>query len=558
MANAENAAQPPLPHGLRWVRVLQPWLIRLHVNYPQFCLLIATKFSLAAREKAGLSATKRKLSKHPLRVSFLFNLLIGLVLMLTMIIPMPLITSLSSYTSLLFVMFFFTMLTTYSSLILDPKDRRIFGARGVSDRTLNAARIVTVGLFMGMTMGALGLPGLVILTLQRGLLVGFAMLLSSVLLALFSLQLALLFYLLVLRFFDGERLKNALNIIQILMVIGLYLAAQLPNLIANSGLATVKLSLPTHFVWWYLPALPVWFIGLPLLAAGTVNPLSLTLTGLSLFGTIALVLVYVHWADRFEQYLEKLDQNDDTVRRPSRYLTATRRLLCHRREEATYFTLGWRLTTNEREYKLRVYPQLAYGLLLPVIMAFAFVQRMSARQAAYFVPYLGLSLAFAAPMAIINLAFSHQPEAMRIFQFVPLATPGLLLRGILKALFARLFAPLVLGLGLLGLILTGWHGLLPLVMALAFNYAAIMCFGRMMAPKTVPFASEFTPVKGMTGSAIGMVALFGGMILGFGLIFAGGLLHSPFFDLPCIALFVVIGWLVARTYPASIRYDLQA
>lgn len=55
-----------------------------------------------------------------------------------------------------------------------------------------------------------------------------------VLLGVFALMIALLFYLLVLRFFDGEKLKNILNIVQIALVAGIYLVSQLPNLLPNS------------------------------------------------------------------------------------------------------------------------------------------------------------------------------------------------------------------------------------------------------------------------------------------------------------------------------------
>ncbi len=108
---------------------------------------------------------------------------------------------LSSFTSALFLMFFLTMLTSYATLLLDPKDRLIFGVRGVGDRTLNAVRVGLVTLFLGATMLAQGGPAIIVLVLRFGPLVGLAGLISVVLLGVFALMIALLFYLLVLRFF---------------------------------------------------------------------------------------------------------------------------------------------------------------------------------------------------------------------------------------------------------------------------------------------------------------------------------------------------------------------
>lgn len=542
-----------LPKGLGWLTHWRGWLTRRGVNFDQFCLLLSTKLLLVTRSSSGLGLRlnqSAKPSAHPLRTSFLWNLLIGGALAIFLALPLPLMFGLSSFTSALFLMFFLTMLTSYATLLLDPKDRLIFGVRGVGDRTLNAVRVGLVTLFLGATMLAQGGPAIIVLVLRFGPLVGLAGLVSVVLLGVFALMIALLFYLLVLRFFDGEKLKNILNIVQIALVAGIYLVSQLPNLLPNS----VDFSglLHTGFSWWYLIALPVWFAGLPLLAHGTFTALAFLLTALSLIGTGALTWAYLHNAAAFEQYLEKLDQSGTTIRHNSRYFRLMRRLFAGHGDEAAYFTLGWRMLQSEREYKLRVYPQLVYGLILPLVIGANVLREMSFSQASHFLVYLGVGVIFGLPTAIWFLAYSSQPEAMGVFRYVPLAHPGLLLRGIVKAVFARIFLPLLLVIAVVALTIGGVHAITPVALSIALTYMVALVYGRIMGPKQLPFSEEFGPQKGMQGGAIGFAMVFVGMIFLALIIFVGGIVFSPWLDLAAIALAALVAWLIGRGYKTMV------
>ena len=100
-----------------------------------------------------------------------------------------------------------------------------------------------------------------------------------------------------------------LNLVQILLMIGIYVGGQLPNLLPRS-MSLFGMSISGQFNWLFLPAVPAWFVGLPMLFAGQVTVLSLTLTALSVVVPIALTLVFLHFSGVFEAYLEKYNHGD--------------------------------------------------------------------------------------------------------------------------------------------------------------------------------------------------------------------------------------------------------
>lgn len=532
-----------LPKSLRWLAHFRPLITRMGIDYPQFMLIMATKLMLANRAPASLTG-QRSPSHHPLAWSFLGNLVVGVIVGLAMLLPLPLILLLTMFYSLLFFMYFLTMLTSYASLLLDPRDRPLYSVRGVSDRTLNAAKLTIVSLFLALTMLALALPGALVLGLRFGPLLAIASVVAAIFLAVLSLTLALFMYMLVLHFFEGEKLKNILNVVQIGLAIGLYAVGQLPNILGVDLISSVHLALPLRFLWWELLAVPMWFAGLPLLAAGRVSLLSVLLTLLSLAVPVGLMRLYLHNAGRFEQLLEKLNQSSERVVKPSGWFILARKLAARSAETAAYFTLGWRQLQSQREFKLRVYPQLAYAVLIPLVFASSILQG-SRLQLLHLIGYLGVSLVIAIPVGVINLRFSTQPAAMKVFDYVPFASPRQIRQSVVLALFMRLVLPFILLFTVAAVPFSGPRALTEGLAAAAFTLFMTLGTGRILL-HGLPFTEEFVASRGAQNGLVGTAAVFGGMILAAVFVAIGVLLNSVWFDLGTALGFGGLVWLLVR------------
>lgn len=504
-AEPVNTAAMPLPKVFAWLNRFAPALEKRGIQFDQLRLILATKNLLAAREPSGMGSlfSQRKRGKDAsLRTGFLWNLLFGVIIGLMMFLPASALTLFTIFFSVQLLTSFLNILTTYSSLILDPRDRTVFASRGVNDRTLSFARILNVCFYLGITLLAMGIPGIVITGLHFGPLVAVGGLLGLILSGILSLVIALFVYLLVLRYFDGERLRNMLNLVQILLMIGIYVGGQLPNLLPR-GMSSVNLSLAPEFSWVYLLAVPAWFAGLPMLFAGQVNLLSIVLTILSIVVPGVLTLVFLHYSGAFESYLEKLNQGDARTRKLGWWFRGISTLMTRPGDERTYFTLGWRVLGSERDYKLRVYPQLAYGIILPLIFISTEIRDMPFATAQHYIAYAGMGVIVALAPALVNLRFSSQPKAMAVFQYVPFTTHGLLLRGVVKAMFARLFLPPLLLITLVTTIMGGWLSLLAGISVIVLTYGFTLMMGWPLVGGQFPFASVYSANANFSGGAVG-------------------------------------------------------
>ena len=554
-----DPAALPLPKAFSWLVRLRPTFEKRGIQFDQLRLILATKSLLASRESSGLGSmfnNNKRGKRSRLRITFLWNTVFGAVLGLLLLIPASIVTTFTMFMTVQLLTSFLAILTSYSSLILDPRDRTVFAARGVNDRTLSFARLLNICFYLGMTLLAMGGPGIVISSFHYGPIVaigGFIALLFS---GILSLMLALFVYLLILRFFDGERLRNMLNLVQILLMIGIYAGGQLPNLLPQS-MSIFGASISDQFSWLFIPAFPAWLAGLPMLFAGQVTALSLLLAGLSVVIPVAMTLIFFHFSGVFEVYLEKLNQGNARPRKLGWWFRGISALMTRPGEERTYFTLGWRVLGSERDYKLRVYPQLAYGLILPLIFIGNELREMSFKSASHFIAYAGIGIIVALAPALVNLRFSSQPQAMAIFQYVPFKTHGLLLRGVVKAMFARLF---LLPLVLMTAITTAIGGLDALVAGIAviiLTYGITLIMGWPLVGSQFPFASVYSANANFRGGSIGVISIILGMIAAVIIIFVGGFLGGWIFPLVLTLLGLTFGLLLGHFYRTNLRYELR-
>lgn len=117
-----------------------------------------------------------------------------------MFLPTSILTTFTLFMTIQLLTSFLAILTTYSSLILDPRDRSVFASRGVNDQTLSFARLINICFYLGMTLLAMGGPGLVMAGIHYGPVVALGGLIGLLLSGVLSLVMALFVYLLVLRF----------------------------------------------------------------------------------------------------------------------------------------------------------------------------------------------------------------------------------------------------------------------------------------------------------------------------------------------------------------------
>jgi ABC-2 type transport system permease protein len=383
---------------------------------------------------------------------------------------------------------------SYGSLLVDPTDIGVLSSRPVSGRTLFAARLahVTVYLllscaslsFFPMFLGCLGYPFWAVL-----LLVPLCVLLS----ALLTLGLVALFYAVALRLVGPSRFQRLVFAVQIALTALLMGGVQVAlPLMRHSHVVQVLVDRPEL----RLLVPPLHFGGLFRVVLGEGGPgdgwlaaAALLLPALAL--ALSVVLAGRHFVAGIAGALAP--QAERGVRWPAGWLSALGARLVRSREEHAAFDFALAVSRRDRVFLRQVLPGLigtgvvGLSLLVPGRM-----EHGAERVVPYLVPLGIYFLAINAPMILEASRFSEHWAARWLFAAAPVSGPRSLLRGAALALLLGWVAPVVLVAGALIAALAGLATLPDVLAALVFC-TLLALFGLPALELRVPFTDAPRP-----------------------------------------------------------------
>ena len=360
------------------------------------------------------------------------------------------------------------LVLTYGALLVDPTDIGVLASRPVSGRTLFAARLAHVGVYLllscaclscfPMFLGCLAYPFWAVL-----LVVPACVLLS----ALLTLGLVALFYALALRLAGPAHFQRIVFAVQIAVTVVLMGGVQvlLPLL---HGSHVIELYSDRPALRLLVP--PLHFGGLfrVVLGEGSAGDARLAAAALicPLLALAASVLVAGrHFVAGITGTL--VAQAQRGVRWPAGRLSAWGARLARSREELAAFDFALAISRRDRVFLRQIVPGLmgtalvGLSLLLPGHM-----DKHVADAMPYFLPLGIYFLAISAPMMLETARYSEHWSARWLFTALPISGPRPLLRGGTLALLLGWVLPVVLAVATLLALLSGWAALPDLLAAL--------------------------------------------------------------------------------------------
>ncbi|WP_082393953.1 hypothetical protein [Bacillus sp. JCM 19034] len=336
-----------------------------------------------------------------------------------------------------------SLISDFSSVLLDVRDRAILATKPIEQRTLAAVKVIHVSLYLAQLSFAIISVPLIVAILVRG--IGFSLLLiaSLALLNLLIVVLTTLLYLFVLRFFNGEFLKDMINYVQIGLSISIVVGYQV---IARS-FEFVDLHIQFQAAWWQFFLPPIWYASLfEVVLHGTVDFYVLSFSILALIFPIIAMILYRGFLPTLEKYLQKLDSHEtNNKERKNKILTWLSSWMTSSKEERVFFHFASIMIKNERQFKLKVYPSIGLSLVLPFLFLFSELRNQSWAELAtsqmYLTMYFSLLLI---PTIVIMAEFSESYKGAWIYEATPLRGMQAAVKGTLKALIVKLVLPLYL------------------------------------------------------------------------------------------------------------------
>ncbi|KAI7269614.1 hypothetical protein KC345_g7551, partial [Hortaea werneckii] len=343
---------------------------KLGVDYAVLRRILQVKLTMDGRRTptifSGPQEPRQNTEGSPFRVQW-FYLLLGLMLIAMVAPEGNSILMMGLLFSIVMFMITTTLISDFSSVLLDLRDKNILFSKPVDHRTLNMAKNIHILIYLLTLTFTFTGPSLLFSLYRHG--VAFFLLYAAEIILMdgFILVFTALTYLLILRFFDSEKVKDLINYVQIILSIGVAVGAQLISHLFD----ITELGLTFAPAWWQFLIAPVWFAApFELLNAGPGNGHLTALAILAFVVPIVLFVAYVKLMPAFERSLQKLAEQGAAGQDSGRLSRRLSEITCRNKEEAMFFRFTWSMMKNEREFKLRVYPSVGLSLALPFIFMF--------------------------------------------------------------------------------------------------------------------------------------------------------------------------------------------
>ena len=503
---------------------------RMGIDQGQLKSILVTKLTIDDRRPNTIHQTQIKKKEKPINAAtigtILMSLLLGLVYLLAFTMGSDEVTKLTFYFSFFFFMLASSLISDFTSVLIDVRDAYIILPRPVNDKTIVTARTLHILIHISKLVVPMCAPGLVTIIVLYGIWGGFCFLAMVMMLTLFTIFFINALYLLILKITTPKKFQAIISYVQIVFAIVLYASFQiLPRLMKNfEGISFSVGNNPLFLLfpsYWFAAGFSAFFYlraaGLEWMAAA----ISISLP----FASLYMVIKYL--APNFNNKLALINGASPGSSKPApqkqkqglSYSNFLSRILTKSGAERMGFLFTWKMSARSRDFRLKVYPTIGY-LLVYVVIIMLQSKSLSLNQiedetrvgktvivtALYICSYLPM-------MAIGQSIFSDKYKAAWIYFTAPVKTPGLIIRGSVKASISIFFIPMALIVLTAGLLIVGLKVLPNIILGLT-NQLLLACIAVYSSHKQLPFSAHQSTQRKTGNFLRGLIILLASGIIG--------------------------------------------
>lgn len=474
------------------------------INYDVMRKILQVKLTMDGRRIPTIMTNDSKEEKeNSFKKSLLMYGLIGLGAMAVIIPDFPLFFKMNIIYAIILFMVMTTMISDFSSVLLDIREKNILLSKPIDARTMNAAKATHILIYLFSITIAIAGPTLIAGSFKYGILFGIVFFLQLILVSGFVICITSLLYFVILFIFDGEKLKDIINYFQIMLSIIMAFAYQFVGRIFE----VLDLNIVFTPKWWSYLIPSVWFsapYSILIDKSYDAHYIYFTIIGtlIPILGTIAYFKVV---APYFEKSLLKLNNNssrqNEVAEAKGRRHKKIASIFCFKPIENIFFRFTQNMVSNERNLKLRLYPSLVIAAIVPlsfIIVNFdrgrSFAESLAEISSGkgHFSIYITIGLL---AISIFNISTSEKYRGAWIYKALPIKNPGLIYKGALKGFFIKFILPIYLFVSIIFLIPYKLSILLDIgIMFLTLILLIIGLF--YWGEKRLPFSENYQHNKG--------------------------------------------------------------
>lgn len=496
------------------VSLFNPLWRALGVDVKQLRTILATKLMIDDRRPNIYNRGSRQSSSKPVRNSAIYTMVLSFFIGIVYLSVFNVGDDVRLHAFLWFSAYLLTMcitlITDFSYVLIDPRDNYILLPRPVSDRTLVVSRLLHIALHISKIAVPMSLSPVIFMGIMFGVLPALWFGVLALLLTFLAIFVINTAYLLVLRITSAEKFKEVINSMQIafsIVMFGVYFLG--PRALRNIEITGMFDS--ENYPW--LPFTPTWWFARsftwPLVGWQPDTAIYLALTFLT--PVLCLWVVVRFLAPSFNRKIAGMGGSDvapkavKVVKRSGGGVPFYKKVagvVTGSGEERLSFELVWLLTARTRDFKLKVYPSVAYVIVMCIGVFFFSDRGMVVKnwdQVRETPTYLFLiyMTSFVFITAISQIAYSENYKAAWVYFVSPLEAPGPVLIGAWKAALIKFLLPFYTMIALFAGVIWG-AGIIPDLLVGFMNVLVISLIYALLILREVPFSAA-PDLAGNTG-----------------------------------------------------------
>lgn len=484
-------------HDLRILKMLdifRPIFEKFAIDYPILRNILGIKLLMDERRVPTIFDETKTMKKNSFIKSFWIYFLYGLILVFFVFGDAYMLQMSIIFGIALFILMT-ALISDFSPVMLDVRDRSIIGTKPIDKRTIGVAKFIHILIYLIQLTVAFTIIPIIFMLFVQGILFTTIFIGLLFLFGLFIIAFTSLIYIFILKFFSGEKLKSMINYIQILFSIGIIIGYQI--IIRSYGF--IDLNVPYLVKWWHALLPPMWFAApFELIINKNTSTEIIVLSLLSV--TIPLVAFFIYYwlIPTFETNLQKLLETTNTqIKKKFSFERLWQGLLCRTVKSRAYFQFIYNIVDREREFKLKVYPSLGIGLVLPFIFIFSEVGVRTfdeiTASSLYFCIYL---MHIFMGIAIYTFQFSGNYKGAWIFTMTGETISAQLNAAVIKVFLVKLYLPMFIIVGIPYYLLFDQFRLIDLGIVFVSAIIQALLSYKMTMESKLPFSMPFDRAEG--------------------------------------------------------------
>ena len=503
---------------IRFLNLFEKMFRKSKIDFDTLKTILKLKLTMDDRKSVNVMVDESKAKKlQGTKASLLMQALVGLFMGIIMFTPLDLFFKVSIVFSMNFFFMIMYMMSDFSNVLLDVRDKNIIMTKPVNGETMNAARLIHITYYMFLMFAALNISSIAIGVIKHGVLFLIAYLIVMVFLSLFIIFVTTILYSMILERFNGEKLKDIINVFQIVLSVVTIISYQFMGRIFQFVDFTIQ-----YKIKWYTYLLPPsWFAGFfKLFVEGDFSSPFVIMSLLAFLVPIILgIFLIKKIMPNFESYLSRLQVESGLFIRKNTWTARLKekvfQLISRNNIERAFIRFTNFNLSRDRKLKLMIYPNFIMGLIFPIIML---VSLFNGGKSVGEV-LLGLKgsmfftiIYFGVVFTLTNFDFtkySDNAEAAFIYKSFPIDNYQSIYNGAMKAYYLKYGLPTMLIMSIVFGFLCGSSAIPGIILVNVF--CLFLCFVRVhFLPVDLPFSKEIgtTTEKNFT-SALSVFILTG-------------------------------------------------